>query len=108
MVAIESIVGKLRYVTVHSSLAGQRVDVAGIIRAVGTLKLFQQSLEQRQAAIGQVDGTQLGVSDARLCIRLLHDGGQLLVVTNKHKLVDGTVVTVGSTQQSDEVRLQYL
>ena len=62
-----------------------------------------EALKERLPAVGEHDVTQQRVGHAGVVCRLLYDSGQLLVVANEYKAVDGTV-----TDNTHQPRLQNL
>ena len=99
--AIEGLVGKKCDVVVHASLSCEHEDHIGIVVVAA-----QQTLEERQTAVGEVNGAKAFVADSRDIRRLLHHRRQLLVVTNHHEFADGGSATASRAEYSEQMRLK--
>ena len=106
-VAVEGIVGKLGYCLVHTSLAGEHVDIARVVTVSG-LELRQQAFEERPSAICKIDVAQQGFVNSRFLLRLLYNGRQLLVVAYQYKAFYGISASRLGAEQTNQVWLQNL
>ena len=69
----------------HASLMVERADEVG---ASGAQLLADEALKETVFAACQTDGLQFRLGDGSTPVVLLYHGGQLLIVTDKDKLVD--------------------
>ena len=70
----------------HSALARKSAYEAG---SALLLLPANESLEEREAAVGQSDGLEQRILNGRLRPILLHYGGQLFVIANQDKPLNG-------------------
>ena len=74
----------------HASLMREHVDVARVVALCG-LEPLEQTLEERQTAVGEINGVQLGLVHTRLLRSLLHHSRQLLMVADEHEAAYGVL-----------------
>ena len=98
LATVEHLVGETCDVGVHASLTSQD---AHKLRATQCHLAAVKPLEERVAAVGEMDGCEQRVDGLRECGRLLHHCRQLLVVAHHDKLVD-------MGEQPHQRRLEYL
>ena len=82
---IESLAGKVGNLGMHTALVVECADEVG---AAGAQLLADESLKEAVLATCQPDGLQLRFGDGCTSVVLLYHGRQLLIVSNKDKLVD--------------------
>ncbi len=107
LVCIEGQAGECCYLAVHTSLAGEHVNESGVV-ALSCAKAVEKPFKQRGAAVRQSYGLQLRVVHTGFFLGLLHYGRQLFVVAYQDEFIYGRQSLGLHTEQTNDVRLQYL